>query len=141
MGIVVLRSTTPWVAVSSRNNSNLLTVISMVPVAVATSTGITESPVWRRYFLYFVISNQKPIKPAVTVGISEKWKSVVSPVFPLPCHPTLHVQNRTEAWWSPYQIQTRLQIRSRLLHSFHIRSTESREEETPVWWKTLRARD
>src|SRR5579883_3136267 len=45
MGIVVLRSMTPWVAVSSLRSSNLLTVISMVPVAVATSTGITESPV------------------------------------------------------------------------------------------------
>jgi hypothetical protein len=44
MGIVVLRSTTPCVAVSSRNNSNLLTVISMVVVPVAAdakvSTGI-----------------------------------------------------------------------------------------------------
>src|SRR5215468_6292067 len=40
MGIVVLRSTTPCVAVSSRSNSNLLTVISMVPAATAASTGI-----------------------------------------------------------------------------------------------------
>ena len=42
---MVLRSTTPWVAVSSRKSSNLLTVISMVavPVAVAiASTGITQ---------------------------------------------------------------------------------------------------
>src|SRR5579864_9441700 len=40
MGIVVLRSTTPCVAVNSRSNSNLLTVISMVPAATAASTGI-----------------------------------------------------------------------------------------------------
>jgi hypothetical protein len=32
-------------------------VISNVPVAVASSTGITESPVGRRYFCYFLISN------------------------------------------------------------------------------------
>src|SRR5690348_12239671 len=43
MGIVVLRSTTPCVAVSSRNKSNLLTLISMVvvPAAAIASTGIT----------------------------------------------------------------------------------------------------
>ena len=40
MGIVVLRSTTPWVAVSSLSNSNLLTLISIAvpwiaPVASA----------------------------------------------------------------------------------------------------------
>jgi hypothetical protein len=28
-----------------------------------------------RYFYYFLISNQKLIKPAVTVGTQEKWKS------------------------------------------------------------------
>src|ERR1700722_5832811 len=46
MGIVVLRSTTPCVAVSSRSNSNLLTVISIVVVATAgaTSTGILGLP-------------------------------------------------------------------------------------------------
>src|SRR5579871_1470650 len=40
MGMVVLRSTTPCVAVNSRSNSNLLTVISIVPAATAASTGI-----------------------------------------------------------------------------------------------------
>src|SRR3974390_2124938 len=46
MGMVVLRSTTPCVAVSSRKSSNLLTVISIVAVAAAgaTSTGIMDSP-------------------------------------------------------------------------------------------------
>jgi hypothetical protein len=43
MGMVVLRSTTPWVAVNSRSNSALLTVISMVPTATAASTGIMIS--------------------------------------------------------------------------------------------------
>jgi hypothetical protein len=47
--MVVFRSTTPWVAVSSRSNSNLLTVISMVdvPVAAKASAGIT---IISRYF-------------------------------------------------------------------------------------------
>ena len=55
---MVLRSTTPWVAVSSRKISNLLTVISIVdvPVAVATSTGITNSPIQRCYLDYSLIS-------------------------------------------------------------------------------------
>src|ERR1700733_5403441 len=47
MGFVVFRSTTPWVAVSSRKSSNLLTVISMVVVPAAdamASTGITQVP-------------------------------------------------------------------------------------------------
>ena len=53
MGIVVLRSTTPWVAVSSRKSSNLLTVISMVVVPAAdakASAGITKSPVPTCYY-------------------------------------------------------------------------------------------
>src|SRR6266498_331478 len=77
MGIVVLRSTTPWVAESSRSSSNLLTVISMVVVPAAdamASTGIERKPLTVRYFDYSLISNQKPIRPAVTVGRREKWK-------------------------------------------------------------------
>jgi hypothetical protein len=54
--------------------------------------------------LYLVISNQKPIKPAVTVGGSEKWKSALSPKSQPPCTHDLHVDNRTGRWWSPYQI-------------------------------------
>ena len=41
--MVVLRSTTPCVAVNSRSNSTLLTVISIVPAATAASTGILIS--------------------------------------------------------------------------------------------------
>jgi hypothetical protein len=54
--MVVLRSTTPWVAVSSRKSSNLLTVISMVVVPAAdamASTGITQVP--RRVALLSVL--------------------------------------------------------------------------------------
>src|ERR671924_56666 len=76
--MVVLRSTTPWVAVSSLKSSNLLTVISMVvvPVGVATaSTGISGSPWRQRATLeYSLISKEKAIKPAVTVEMREKWK-------------------------------------------------------------------
>src|SRR5207249_11677261 len=63
-----------WVAVSSRKSSNLLTVISIVAVPAAeakASAGIPESPC---YFEYFLISKEKAIKPAVTVGGWEKWK-------------------------------------------------------------------
>jgi len=48
----------------------------VVPVGVATaSTGITVPPLLERYFDYFLISKEKPIKPAVTAGVREKWKS------------------------------------------------------------------
>src|ERR1700756_884424 len=83
MGIVVFRSTTPWVAESSRSNSDLLTVISIVAVPTAdaiASTGINPNPCGA-YLEYFLISNQKPIKPAVTVGLSEKWKINPSLIF------------------------------------------------------------
>src|SRR5437867_7115330 len=56
IGMVVLRSTTPWVAVSSRNNSALLTVISIVEVPAAeakASAGIyTDLPATLNTFLY-----------------------------------------------------------------------------------------
>src|ERR1051325_1927342 len=45
IGIVVLRSTTPWVAVSSFNRSFLLTLISIVvPTSVPTAEGIICGP-------------------------------------------------------------------------------------------------
>src|SRR5882672_901098 len=51
--MVVLRSTTPCVAVNSRSNSTLLTVISIVPTATAASTGIAFSLPAACYFYYF----------------------------------------------------------------------------------------
>src|ERR1700678_614593 len=62
MGIVVLRSTTPCVAVSSRSNSNLLTVISMVVVdmAGATSTGILGLPTLLLFSSYIKYKSNKP---------------------------------------------------------------------------------
>jgi len=66
MGIVVLRSTTPWVAVNSRSNSTLLTVISIVPTAVSTataaSTGIDFFSPAACYFYYFPYIKYKSYK-------------------------------------------------------------------------------
>ena len=46
-----MRSTTPWVAVSSRNNSNLLTVISGPTLAALIVTGVTEGRAGVKQFL------------------------------------------------------------------------------------------
>jgi hypothetical protein len=69
MGIVVLRSTTPWVAESSLSSSDLLTVISIVAVPAAdaiASTGIRTddllSAVCGRYFYYFPYIKSKTYK-------------------------------------------------------------------------------
>jgi hypothetical protein len=66
MGMVVLRSTTPCVAVSSRSNSALLTVISIVPTAVSTgtaaSTGIDFFSPAACYFYYFPYIKYKTYK-------------------------------------------------------------------------------
>src|SRR5258708_2128810 len=101
--MVVLRSTTPCVAVNSRSNSTLLTVISIVATATAASTGIAfYSPLPRATFITSLISNIKPIKPAVTVGRSEKWKTLAtdlkSPLWGL----FLSVRNRSSSWRRPY---------------------------------------
>jgi hypothetical protein len=50
----------------------------MVPAATAASTGIKfVSRNWPDTcdFYYFLISNAKAIKPAVTVGPAERWKT------------------------------------------------------------------
>src|ERR1700723_2315553 len=63
MGMVVLRSTTPCVAVSSRSNSDLLTVISMVVEVVetagATSTGILGLPTLLLFSSYIKCKSNK----------------------------------------------------------------------------------
>src|SRR3954462_6381010 len=91
MGMVVLRSTTPCVAVSSRNKSALLTVISMLDDAASTpvlamrptpgsavSVGIYAKP--SRCLAGGAITSLTYIKTiylftAVTVGAEEKWNS------------------------------------------------------------------
>src|SRR6202789_1562359 len=66
MGMVVLRSTTPCVAVNSRSNSALLTVISIVPTAVSAattaSTGIDFFSPAACYFYYFPYIKYKTYK-------------------------------------------------------------------------------
>src|ERR1700746_2452253 len=60
--MVVLRSTTPCVAVNSRSNSTLLTVISIVPTATAASTGIAFNLPAACYFYYFPYIKYKTYK-------------------------------------------------------------------------------
>src|SRR5579863_295459 len=64
--MVVLRSTTPCVAVNSRSNSALLTVISIVPTAVpaaiTASTGIDFVSPAACYFYYFPYTKYKTYK-------------------------------------------------------------------------------
>jgi len=71
--MVVLRSTTPCVAVSSRRSSNLPTVNSMVVAAMRgrllPAMGSPDSTSVLSYIKY------KSKKPVVTVGSSEKWKN------------------------------------------------------------------
>src|ERR1700722_1844189 len=70
--MVVLRSTTPCVAVSSRSNSNLLTVISIVVVPTAdaiASTGMSQLPRRASSLNTSLIPKEKLRKPAVMLGI------------------------------------------------------------------------
>src|SRR4029077_10422561 len=64
--MVVLRSTTPWVAVNSRSNSTLLTVISSchtdAPAAKTASTGIDFISRAACYFYYFPYIKYKTYK-------------------------------------------------------------------------------
>src|SRR4030081_1486707 len=77
MGIVVLRSTTPWVAVSSRRSSNLLTVISMVvdiaATAGATSTGILGLPTLLLFSSYIKYKYKKTSSNRRCLGEVENW--------------------------------------------------------------------
>src|SRR5579883_711330 len=120
MGIVVLRSMTPWVAVSSLRSSNLLTVISMVPVGLAFDDSLGRGELAEKfkladcnfhgtrrgghvnrhnrvsrqnrcYWCSLVISKQKARKPAVTVGGSEKWKTKRSSRFAFVYRSGVHV--------------------------------------------------
>src|ERR1700730_11441982 len=77
MGIVVLRSTTPWVAVSSRRSSNLLTVISMVvdiaATAGATSTGIFGLPTLLLFSFFIKYKSKKTTNNRKRFGEVENW--------------------------------------------------------------------
>src|SRR5271166_5469995 len=106
MGMVVLRSTTPCVAVNSRSNSNLLTVISIVPAATAASTGIEcVSPDLANFavlLLTTLISNTNQIKPAVTVGTSQKWKTQPTRLFSPVSKQIVRVRNRSPTLLTPH---------------------------------------
>src|ERR1039458_8920954 len=73
--MVVFRSTTPWVAVSSRSSSNLLTVISMVVVATAgaASTGILGLPTVLLFFSYIKCKSNKTSSNRRRGGEVEIW--------------------------------------------------------------------
>src|ERR1035438_6962992 len=71
----------------------------MVPLPTAASTGIKsvsiETGYLRCYFYYYLISNTKPIKPAVTEGVAEKWKTETTRLLSPGFRHTLHVRNRS----------------------------------------------
>src|SRR5713226_3114046 len=77
MGIVVLGSTTPGVAVSSRRRSNLLPLISMVvdvaATAGATSTGILGLPTLLLFSSYIKYKSKKTSSNRKRFGEVENW--------------------------------------------------------------------
>src|SRR5581483_6453875 len=62
------------------------------------------------YFWYYLISNTKPIKPAVTVGDAEKWKTLSTHLFSLASLLTAHVRNRSRTLRSAYCNSPRISI-------------------------------
>src|SRR6266853_1626051 len=91
--MVVLRSTTPWVAVNSRSNSTLLTVISIVPTAVpaatTASTGIDFISPAACYFYYFPYIKYKTYKTSSNrrrLGEVENFSNrpIVTALTPIP---------------------------------------------------------
>src|SRR5579859_7575233 len=78
-------------------------------MAGATSTGILHLPN-QLYFCPLLISNTKAIKPAVTVGASQKWKIGPCP-GPSPFSlSTPHVENRTLRQRRPAHRLDRLRV-------------------------------
>ena len=120
---MVLRSTTPCVAVNSRSSSILLTVISIVlrgNSSLHRHKAISPEPC---YFCYFLISNAKPIKPAVTVGAAQKWKSWPTRLLSPLSSRTLDVRNRSRTLRSDLLNLAATSDFCRALHSFHIAFT------------------
>ena len=74
--MVVLRSTTPCVAVSSWSYSNLLTVISIVPAATAASTGIRSISRKVQLLLLFLVLRYIKCKTNKTSSNSRPWGEV-----------------------------------------------------------------
>src|SRR5271157_6292757 len=134
MGIVVLRSTTPCVAVSSRSSSNLLTVISMVVVdtAGATSTGILGLPTLLLFSSYIKYKSNKTSSNRRRVGEVEKRSR---------CLRCSGFAVEPSCGESLPAIADAIVIRGRcsgfypVSHSFHKHSTSRGEEERPASWK------
>src|SRR5258708_1750563 len=91
--MVVVRSTTPCVAVNSRSNSTLLTVISIdptaVPAATTASTGIDFISPAACYFYYFPYIKYKTYKTSSNsrqLGEVENFskRPIVTALTPIP---------------------------------------------------------
>src|SRR6266404_3838139 len=117
--MVVLRSTTPCVAVNSRSNSTLLTVISIVPTATAASTGIDFVSPAACYFYYFPYIKCKTYKTSSNsrqVGKVENFgkRPIVTTLGSVPsCEKS--VPNMAET----VQQDSHFPGSPRTLHSFH----------------------
>src|SRR5271170_2135467 len=100
--MVVLRSTTPCVAVNSRSNSDLLTVISIVPTATAASTGIHLISPAACYFYYFPYIKCKTYKTSSNSRRFAEVENFANPpiLTALPRSP--RVRNRSSTWRTTY---------------------------------------
>src|ERR1700683_1143996 len=136
MGMVVLRSTTPCVAVSSRNNSTLLTMISIVSTATAASTGIDLVSPAARYFYYFPYIKCKTYK----TSSNSRQAGEVENFSKRPIVTTLGISPSCEksAPNLPDALQQHFHFCHfyRPLHSFHISFTASEKEDCAARCKT-----
>src|SRR5258706_78641 len=140
--MVVLRSTTPCVAVNSRSNSTLLTVISIVPTATAASTGIDFVSPAACYFYYFPYIKCKTYK----TSSNSRWVGEVENFGNRPIVTTLGIVPSCEKS-VPNPAETRQQHFHFLgfpepLHSFHISFTAWEKEDCkgsgkPKKWKSF----
>src|SRR5580700_4234784 len=135
MGIVVLRSTTPCVAVSSRRSSDLLTVISMVVVDTsgATATGILGLPTLLLFSSYIKYKSKKTSSNRRRFGEVENRSRCLR-------FSGFHLNTSCEqSHPAPAEsIATRERFRGFGLvsHSFHNHRTISGQEEQPEEWKS-----
>jgi len=84
----------------------------------------------------FVISNQKPIKPAVTEGAREMWKIASTPVLPPACSTQLVQSIRPVIWRMPPYKEDRSSVHpelAQLPQGLHIRGERKSRE-----WFALR---
>src|SRR6266851_7260371 len=134
--MVVLRSTTPCVAVNSRSNSTLLTVISIdptaVPAATTASTGIDFISPAACYFYYFPYIKYKTYKTSSNsrqLGEVENFSNrpIVTPLGSGPsCEKS--VPNLSEALQQHFHVSGF----SCPLHRFHISFTAQEKEDCRI---------